>query len=69
MTSFVELLADTSGKGKAAIVLSLLGGVLVLAFLFRVVLHRFVKHVAGENVARSIDDIPLDEIEMPWHKW
>lgn len=67
--TFGSFLADTPGAGKAAIALSIFGGLLVLAFLFRVVVHRFVGHVAGEQVARSIDDIPLDEIEMPWMKW
>lgn len=63
------LLAKTSPGGKAAIVLSAMGVALVLAFLFRRFVHRAVGKVAGEDVARSIDDIPLDEIEMPWHKW
>ncbi len=64
-----SLLADTPGAGKAAIGLSIFGGILILAFLFRALVHRFVGHVAGEQVARTIDDIPLDEIEMPWMKW
>jgi cysteine-rich repeat protein len=42
----------------------LLGG--ILSYLMRrkiaVFLHRNQKH-------ESIDDIPLDQIEMPWHKW
>lgn len=69
LKSAASLVIDTSSAGKIAIALSFLGGFLVLAFLFRALVHRFVRHVAGENVARSIDDIPLDEIEMPWHKW
>ena len=67
--SFSALIVDTSGMGKAAIFLSVAGAFLVLVFLFRAIVHRFVRHVAGEEVARSIDDIPLDEIEMPWHAW
>lgn len=67
--SFLALVTDTPGLGKAAIILSLLGGALVLAFVLRRFVHRVVKKVAGEDVARSIDDIPLDEIEMPWHTW
>jgi len=67
--SFLALVTDTPGLGKVAIFLSLIGGVFVLAFVLRRLLHRMVKKVAGENVARSIDDIPLDEIEMPWHNW
>lgn len=67
--SFAGFVIDTPGLGKAAMFLSLLGGVLVLAFVLRRVLHRVVKQVAGEHIARSIDDIPLDEIEMPWMKW
>jgi cysteine-rich repeat protein len=41
----------------------------VLAYIFRKKLHILVAKTAGENIARSIDDIPLDEIEMPWQKW
>lgn len=63
------LLEDTPFAGKAAIVLSLAGGFLVLAFVFRAIVKRFVRHVAGDAAARSIDEIPLDEIEMPWMKW
>lgn len=69
LKSAAELITGTSVGGKTAILLSLAGGVLVLLFLFRAIVHRFVRRVAGEDVARSIDDIPLDEIEMPWHKW
>lgn len=67
--TFAAFLDDTPGTGKAAIALSVLGAALVLAFVFRAIVHRFVTRVAGEEVARSIDDIPLDEIEMPWHSW
>ncbi len=67
--SFGGFIVDTPGLGKAAIFLALLGGVLVIAFVLRRLLHRVVKKVAGEDIARSIDDIPLDEIEMPWMKW
>lgn len=67
--TFAGLIVDTPTLGKAAIALSLLGGVLVLAFVFRAIVKRFVHTVAGENAARSIDEIPLDEIEMPWMKW
>jgi cysteine-rich repeat protein len=41
----------------------------VLAFAFRKRLHPIIAKVAGEDVANSIDDIPLDQIEMPWHNW
>jgi cysteine-rich repeat protein len=30
-------------------------------------LFSFSKRVSGPGV--SLDDIPLDELEMPWHKW
>ncbi len=69
LKSAATLLTDTTTGGKTAIVLSIIGSLLVLAFVFRAIVHRFVRKVAGEDVARSIDDIPLDEIEMPWHKW
>lgn len=55
--------------GLAVIALALFGSTLVLAFIFRSTLHRVIARTAGEQVARSIDDIPLDQIEMPWHKW
>lgn len=45
------------------------GSLGVIAYILRKNLHMLVSRVAGENVARSIDDIPLDEIEMPWHSW
>jgi cysteine-rich repeat protein len=52
-----------------AIALAVLGTLGVLAYILRKNLHKVVSRVAGENVAASIDDIPLDQIEMPWHKW
>lgn len=67
--SAASLVVETPGTGKIAIALSLAGGVLVLAYILRRVVHRAVHRVAGEKIARSIDDIPLDEIEMPWHSW
>lgn len=67
--SLARLVMDTPGAGKAAIALSAFGALLVVAFVLRRFVHRVVKKVAGEDVARSIDDIPLDEIEMPWHTW
>jgi len=51
------------------IALAALGSAMVLAFIFRSKLHSLVAKTAGEDVARSIDDIPLDQIEMPWHSW
>lgn len=41
----------------------------VSAFIFRKRMHPFIAKVAGDKVADSIDDIPLDQIEMPWQKW
>ncbi len=67
--SLAGLVMDTPGAGKAAIALSVFGALLVVTFVLRRFVHRVVKKVAGEDVARSIDDIPLDEIEMPWHAW
>lgn len=67
--SIGSLISDTPGAGKAAIALSVFGALLIAVFVLRRFVHRVVKHVAGEDVARSIDDIPLDEIEMPWHNW
>ncbi len=48
---------------------ALFGTIAVLAFVFRKNLHTLIAKTAGETIARSIDDIPLDEIEMPWHRW
>lgn len=67
--SFGALFTDTPGAGKAAIALSLGGALLVFIFIFRAIVKRVVRHVAGDEAARSIDEIPLDEIEMPWMKW
>ena len=53
--------------GSTVIILLMGGG--GLAFLYRrKILDLSIK--AAESVqAFSIDDIPLDELEMPWHKW
>lgn len=52
-----------------AITLAGLGTVAVLAFVMRKQLHQLVARVAGESAAEAIDNIPLDQIEMPWQKW
>lgn len=52
-----------------AIVLAIIGAAGIGAFLFRKKLHTLVSSFAGEKIAQSIDDVPLDQIEMPWHKW
>lgn len=67
--TFGAFVLDTPSIGKVAILLSVVGTLLVLLFAFRALVKRFVRHVAGEEVAKSIDEIPLDEIEMPWHTW
>jgi len=48
--------------------------ILILMFISGVVFRRrlsrifsFSKKISGPGV--SLDDIPLDELEMPWHKW
>lgn len=69
LKSAASLIGGASFGGKSAILLSAFGGFLVLAFVLRRLVHRAVRGVAGEKAARSIDDIPLDEIEMPWHAW
>ncbi len=60
---------NPSSGAPIAIGLSIFGSLALIAFVLRKQLHRLVGHFAGEQVARSIDDIPLDEIEMPWHPW
>lgn len=51
------------------IALGSFGVLAVLAFVFRKQMHPVIAKVAGEKIADSIDDIPLDQIEMPWQKW
>jgi len=44
----------------------------LLGFFFRTQLLAFFKHTKknmAASAAVSLDDIPLDELEMPWHKW
>lgn len=53
----------------AAIALAVFGSLAALAYVLRKQLHGLIAKIAGEDVAKSIDDVPLDEIEMPWHKW
>lgn len=60
---------ELPGYAPYGIALAIFGAAAVLAFVFRKKLHEVVANAAGEEVARSIDDIPLDEIEMPWHRW
>lgn len=67
--AFIKKTGGMSENAPYAIGLALLGGTGVLAYLFRSKLHSLVSSVAGEKIAQSIDDIPLDQIEMPWHKW
>lgn len=61
--------ADASAmRGIFGVGLALFGIASVLAFIFRKKLHSLIAKAAGEEIARSIDDIPLDEIEMPWQR-
>jgi cysteine-rich repeat protein len=70
-------LSTSSTSGTTAIpsplpyevALAAFGGLSVGAYVLRKRLHGIVSKMGGETLARSIDDIPLDEIEMPWHKW
>ena len=52
-----------------AIVLTLFGILSSLAYVFRKTLFGWIKVKSKGGGYRSIDDIPLDEIEMPWHQW
>ena len=49
--------------------LASLGALTIVVYLLRKKIHGVVSKVAGEKAAKTIDDIPLDEIEMPWHNW
>ena len=64
--SFVERYAAAlSSVGATLILLLLVAGV-----LFRRRLIGFLSlSKKGAGAAVSLDDIPLDELEMPWHKW
>lgn len=48
----------------------------ILGIIFRTQIAEFLRKsgkgksgMGGKGALRSIDDIPLDEIEMPWHSW
>ncbi len=58
---------DSSGSPLFTIIIAAAGtGVpLLVGFLFR---KKLMGLLRGKK-AKSIDDVPLDEIEMPWHKW
>jgi len=53
----------------ASIAIGMFGLAAVADFIFRKKMHSLIAKVAGDKVADSIDDIPLDQIEMPWQKW
>jgi len=58
----------TTELSVAGAVLALLITVIGVVFRRRLgSLFAFSKKVSGPGV--SLDDIPLDELEMPWHKW
>ncbi len=69
LKSAASITGATSPYLPMAVPLAIVGSLGVLAYLFRKSLHTFISKIAGEKVAASIDDVPLDEIEMPWHKW
>jgi hypothetical protein len=52
--------------GALPIALATFGTLVVAsALLFR----RSIVRLFSKAGAKSIDDIPLDQLEMPWHKW
>ena len=53
----------------SSIVILLLTGGGGLGFLYRRKILDLSKRAAERVRELSIDDIPLDELEMPWHKW
>jgi len=65
----VDVSWDIPGFAWGAIGLAGLGSAAMLAFVFRKNLHSLIARTAGESAAQALDDIPLDQIEMPWHKW
>ncbi|MBI3332295.1 DUF4215 domain-containing protein [Candidatus Peregrinibacteria bacterium] len=51
----------------ATAIATVLGLATIFGLLFRKHISNSLAHARGRE--RSIDDIPLDEIEMPWHSW
>ncbi len=58
-----------SGGQIGVIASALVAGVLAIAgVIYRKALMKFLQRLAKKG-PNSIEDIPLDQIEMPWHKW
>jgi hypothetical protein len=59
--------SSSLGTAAAAVVVSS-GGLLAAAgYIFRKTIATLLKPI--RHGVPSIDDIPLDEIEMPWRQW
>ena len=58
----------SSDSGMISILLLAAGGIglLVAVYLLR---RKITGLFSGSKKSKDLDDIPLDQIEMPWHKW
>lgn len=71
----IQPVGDVGGPGLNSSQISIVIGAIVAAaasiagVVYRKVLFGLAKRLFSKTGARSIEDIPLDQIEMPWHKW
>ena len=67
--------AATIGGVRSLYVWITAGAAVVILGIFSFILRKQIASIfhssgpRGKGKNRSIDDIPLDEIEMPWHSW
>ncbi len=67
-TRSLSVLHGAAGAVASSVVLAIFGTLASLGYVFRkMVFGRIKVRPRGGGPLRSIDDIPLDEIEMPWH--
>jgi cysteine-rich repeat protein len=65
-----KILSSFSHNDAFGATLFLFGSLSIIGYLLRKRIADLF-HIAAKNQAQapSLDDIPLDELEMPWHKW
>jgi hypothetical protein len=66
---YPTFMAAHGNRVWVSVVMLLLIGGGGLGFLYRRKILDLSKKAAESVRELSIDDIPLDELEMPWHKW
>ncbi len=59
--------AESGGSGP--VIATVLGAFGVLMIGAALLLKRKLKNYLTAKKVKSLDDIPLDQIEMPWHRW